>query len=115
MSAAWVFGISFTVASLVAGASLGHDADGGWSYPMACCKGTMIGGDCQVVPSNRVARSKRGFSVTINPGDHPLATRSHEFFIPYGNEMPSGNKHYHICLHPTEDDVNCFFAPPDGV
>ncbi|EHK79396.1 hypothetical protein SM0020_03470 [Sinorhizobium meliloti CCNWSX0020] len=21
---------------------------------------------------------------------------------------------FHICIHPTQDHMNCFFAPPDG-
>ncbi|PDT41272.1 MULTISPECIES: hypothetical protein [Sinorhizobium] len=92
-----------------------HQAGGGWAYPPACCKANDLGGDCAAIPASDVSKARRGFSVTLRPGDHPLATRSHWFFIPYGDEIPSGDGDYHICLHPTEDDLNCFFAPPDTV
>ena len=59
-------------------------------------------------------KRRHGYSVSLYPGDHALATRRHRFVIAYGDEMPSGDSDYHICLHPTEDHVNCFFAPPDG-
>jgi hypothetical protein len=92
-----------------------HQAGSGWTYPPACCKDEDLGGDCAAIPSSDVRKGTRGFSVTLLPGDHHLATRSHRFFIPYGDEIPSGDGNYHICLHPTEDNLNCFFAPPDNV
>ncbi|MDP9813833.1 hypothetical protein J2W42_006709 [Rhizobium tibeticum] len=106
--------IAFT-AALAADGSSAHDAPSGWSYPLACCKSSAVGGDCEAVPDGRVTKGRRGFRVIIHPGDHHLATHNHLFVIPYGDEMPSGDKDYHIRLHPTERDVNCFFAPPDGV
>ncbi|CAN7650053.1 hypothetical protein LJR257_004788 [Ensifer adhaerens] len=75
---------------------------------------TMTGGDCEAIPAPDIMRGARGFSVFLHAGDHHLATRPHMFFIPYGDEIPSGDGRYHICLHPTEDNVNCFFAPPDS-
>lgn len=36
------------------------------------------------------------------------------FLIPYGNELPSGDDNFHICLYPNEYHVNCFFAPSQG-
>ena len=92
-----------------------HQAGSAWTYPLACCRGKDLGGDCDAIPAAGVRKGTRGFSVTLRPGDHPLATRNHWFFIPYGNEIPSGDGDYHICLHPTEDNVNCFFAPPDTI
>ena len=91
-----------------------HQPNEKWTYPPACCRGTEIGGDCQRLPDGRVAKQRHGYSVLLYPGDHPLTSKQHRFFIPYGNEMPSGDGDFHICLHPTEDHVNCFFAPPDG-
>jgi hypothetical protein len=102
-------------AVVAASDSDGHDALSGWSHPLACCKSSAVGGDCETIPDGRVTKGPRGFRVIIRPGDHHLATHSHLLFVPYGDEMPSGDKNFHICLHPTEHDVNCFFAPPDGV
>jgi len=91
-----------------------HQPNEKWTYPPACCKGTEIGGDCQRIPDGQVIKRRHGYSVALYPGDHRLVTRRHRFFIPYGDEIPSGDSDFHICLHPTEDHVNCFFAPPDG-
>ncbi|WYL52385.1 hypothetical protein WHT83_17760 [Aminobacter sp. P9b] len=91
-----------------------HGADTGWTYPPACCKGDPAGGDCQRIPNAAVKTRPNGFVVTLYPGDHRRITRRQTFLIPYGNEIASGDRDYHICLHPTEEDVNCFFAPPDG-
>jgi hypothetical protein len=91
-----------------------HQPNEKWTYPPACCRGSDIGGDCQSIPDGQVTKGKHGYSVILHPGDHWLATREHRFFIPYGDEIPSGDGDFHICLHPTEEHVNCFFAPPDG-
>ncbi|KQV37646.1 MULTISPECIES: hypothetical protein [unclassified Rhizobium] len=104
-----------TFAAIVVGAIASgeaHQANSGWTYPPACCKAHAIGGDCEAIPARDVTLGPYGFSVFLQTGDHHLATRSHRFFIPYGDEMRSGDGQYHICLHPTESDVNCFFAPP---
>jgi hypothetical protein len=90
-----------------------HQADSGWNPP-ACCKAHDLGGDCEAIPAQDISRGPRGFSVFLHAGDHHLATKPHLFFIPYGDEIPSGDGRYHICLHPTENDVNCFFSPPDS-
>ncbi|WP_225191689.1 hypothetical protein [Sinorhizobium alkalisoli] len=92
----------------------GHYTERGWAYPPACCKGSNQGGDCQRIPGGTVRKGKHGFLVILGPGDHYRVTREHMFLIPYGDEIPSGDGDYHICLHPTEDHMNCFFAPPDG-
>ncbi len=100
------------LASLTADA---HTMVTGWAYPPACCRGSELGGDCERIPDASVSKGQRGFSITLRPGDHHLVTREHRFKIPYGDEIPSGDSDYHICLHPTEHHMNCFFAPPDGV
>lgn len=108
--------ISFTVMSIgLVVPSHAHQTSSDWTYPPACCNGNDVGGDCDAIPSRVVSKGRRGFSVILQPGDHHLATRSHKFFIPYGDEIPSGDGNYHICLHPTEDNLNCFFAPPENV
>lgn len=92
-----------------------HEAANRWTYPFACCKGDPEDGDCQRIPYAAVKNRPNGFVVTLYPGDHHRITRRHKFLIPYGNEIVSGDRDYHLCLHPTEEDVNCFFAPPEGV
>jgi hypothetical protein len=87
---------------------------GGWTYPLACCRGDHAGGDCERIPNSAVRAGSRGFSVVLEPGDHHLVTRRQAFLVPYGNEIPSGDGDFHICLHPSEDHMNCFFAPPYG-
>ncbi|MBY2936179.1 hypothetical protein ELH75_36050 [Rhizobium leguminosarum] len=91
-----------------------HEAKSGWTYPPACCKAQGLDGDCEAIPTQDISRGPRGFSVLLHAGDHHLVTKPHLFFIPYGDEIPSGDGRYHICLHPTENDVNCFFSPPDS-
>ena len=96
-------------------ASEAHHAGSGWKYPPACCNGQTTGGDCEAIPSSDVTIGPRGYLVFIHPGDHHLATRSHQFFIPYGKELPSGDLQFHICLYPNENSLRCFFAPPNDV
>lgn len=105
-----------TLASISLGVvgSAAHQATTGWTYSPACCKARHVGGDCEAIPTPDVTRGGQGFSVRLRAGDHHLATRPHLFWIPYGDEIPSGDGQYHLCLHPTEDHVNCFFAPPDS-
>jgi hypothetical protein len=91
-----------------------HQPNEKWTYPPACCRGNDVGGDCQRIPDGQVSKGRHGYAVILHPGDHWQATREHRFFIPYGDEIPSGDGDFHICLHPTEEHVNCFFEPPDG-
>ncbi|WEX86354.1 hypothetical protein PZN02_002632 [Sinorhizobium garamanticum] len=110
--------ISFVAAAAIVGfPSYGdaHPARSGWTYPRACCQGSEVGGDCERIPGASVRKGPHGFSIILHPGDHHLVTKDHMFQIPYGDEIPSGDSDFHICLHPTEDHMNCFFAPPDGV
>lgn len=106
---------AMAISAGLVGRAAAHDAESGWTYPPACCKAHQLHGDCDAIPTPSVRLGRRGFSVFLHAGDHPLATRPHLFFIPYGDEIPSGDDRYHICLHPSENDVNCFFAPPGSV
>jgi len=90
-----------------------HDATAGWAYPQACCHGDMTTGECQSIPSRTVRGNGRGWVVVLDPGDHRKVTRRQRYFIPYGDEIPSRDGDYHICLHPGEEHENCFFVPPD--
>lgn len=104
----------------VAGSSLpavgnAHHTQRQWKYPPACCRGNEVGGDCEPIPGAEIKKGRKGFSVHLHPGDHHAATREHLFFVPYGNELPSGDSDFHICLHPNEDYLDCFFAPPADI
>jgi hypothetical protein len=85
-----------------------------WSYPPACCSGDAHSGDCERIPLTSVRIDRSGYAVVLNPGDHHLVTGRHRYFIPHGSEIPSGDGDFHICLHPSEREVNCFFAPSGG-
>lgn len=89
-----------------------HPFRSGWTYLPACCRGSEAGGDCERIPGASVRKGPRGI---LHPGDHHLVTKDHIFQVPYGGEIPSGDSDFHICLHPTEDHMNCFFAPPPMV
>jgi hypothetical protein len=111
---------SLTGLLLVAGLALpggadAHQAASAWTYPPACCKGDAGGGDCQQIPATTVRTGPHGFVVQLFPGDHHLVTKRQVYLIPYGDQITSGDGNFHICLHPTEDHANCFFAPPDGM
>ncbi len=105
-----------------------HQSGSGWTYPLSCCNGKDFGGDCEAIPRSQVWKGPNGFSVILHPGDHHLVTRNQLFLIPYGDESPSGDGDFHICLQPTDEPteadgigqggryrMNCFFAPPDDV
>lgn len=91
-----------------------HHAGKNWTYPAACCRGDHSGGDCRRVPFGRVTERRNGYTIRLFPGDFPDITRHHTFVVPFGDELPSGDRDFHICLYPSEDHVNCFFAPPPG-
>lgn len=84
-----------------------------WTYPPACCNGDEADGDCQRIPTRTVRRGPDGFAVYLKPGDHPRVTHDNFYFVPYDATIPSEDGRYHICLYPTEEHENCFFAPPD--
>ena len=72
-------------------------------------------GDCQSIPYATVTPRPNGFVVLLGPGDHNRVTHQDRYFVPYDSVLPSQDHDYHICLHPTEEDANCFFAPPDSM
>ncbi|QRM56207.1 hypothetical protein [Sinorhizobium sp. BG8] len=101
----------FLMLPALATTAMSHDPDG-WKYPLACCRGSEVDGDCHSIPDGDVMQGRRGYFILLRRGDHPKATRDHQFFVPYGDEIPSGDGAYHACLHPGEEHLNCFFAPP---
>lgn len=99
---------------LFAAAADAHHAPSGFVYEPYCCNGNDESGDCQKIASETVQPSGDGYQVTLQPGDHRLATRKHVFLIPQSKAMNSPDGAYHLCLFPNEDTVRCFYAPPIG-
>lgn len=98
--------------SVMAAPASAHQAASGWRYPKACCHGDIEHGECQAIPERAVTENGGGWSIVLEPGDHRKVTHRNRYFVPYGSEIPSGDRNYHICLHPTEEHENCFFVPP---
>ena len=44
-----------------------------------------------------------------------LLIKTDTYFAPYDSVIPSGNDNFHICLHPTEEHANWFFAPAHAI
>ena len=68
-----------------------------------------------MIPSLAVTPRPDGYVVILRPGDHRKVTHQNRYFVPYDVVLPSGDDHFHICLHPTEEDENRFFAPADAM
>lgn len=83
-------------------------------YDAVCCNGNSMSGDCQEVPASTVRPIMGGYQITLNPGNHRLVTRIHVFQIEQSKVRPSPDGQYHVCLYPTEDHLQCFYAPPPG-
>lgn len=96
----------------------GHTAHSGQVYDQACCRSTADahGGDCHPLPDGTVRATAEGWLVSIKPGDHPLATKAHQWVIPYKSAKirPATDGQFHICLWPTEGDDRCLYVPPSG-
>ncbi|RWA69386.1 hypothetical protein [Mesorhizobium sp.] len=108
-------GVIVTAAALEDGAVYAHMADSGWTYPLACCHGDQASGECQKIPSMTVTPRQDGYVVILRPGDHRKVTHQNRYFVPYDVVIPSGDDNFHICLHPTEEHENCFFAPANAM
>ncbi|WP_245464659.1 MULTISPECIES: hypothetical protein [unclassified Mesorhizobium] len=90
-----------------------HKADSGWTYPPACCHGDPMTGECSSIPGTTVTPTPDGYVIILRPGDHRRVTHQDRYFVPYDSVIPSGDDDFHICLHPTEEHENCFFAPAE--
>jgi hypothetical protein len=112
---AGLVGVIATAAALGDVAAFAHSADTGWTYPPACCHGDPIAGECGKIPSITVTPRPDGYVIILRPGDHQKVTHQDRYFVPYDSVIPSGDDNFHICLHPTEEDENCFFAPADAI
>lgn len=92
-----------------------HSARSNWTYPPACCHGDPVIGECDTIPSTTVPPRPDGYVIILRPGDHHRVTRPNRYFVPYDAVIPSGDDNFHICLHPTEEHENCFFAPSEAM
>jgi hypothetical protein len=83
---------------LCAGAQA-HQAPAGWDYAKECCSDT----DCAPVPEGAIREAPGGWSVTIEPGTHPMVPKGAVplvTFIPHGDARVriSGDEHRHACV-----------------
>ena len=108
-------GVIATAAALPGGVASAHDPNRNWGYPPACCHGDPVTGDCGKIPSATVTPRPDGYVIILGPGDHHKVTHRNRYFVPYDAVIPSGDDNFHICLHPTEEHENCFFAPADAI
>ncbi|MDG4908694.1 hypothetical protein P9228_19910 [Mesorhizobium sp. WSM4898] len=104
--------IVVTAAVLYGSLALAHSSRS-WTYPPACCHGDSATGECGKIPASTVTPRPDGYVIILRPGDHGRVTHQNRYFVPYDVVIPSGDDNFHICLHPTEEDENCFFAPAD--
>lgn len=108
-------GVIATAAALEDGSASAHSAHSNWTYPPACCHGDPVTGECAKIPSTTVTPRPDGYVIILRPGDHHRVTHQDRYFVPYDAVIPSGDDNFHICLHPTEEDENCFFAPSEAM
>ncbi|MFD2053790.1 hypothetical protein ACFSQT_12050 [Mesorhizobium calcicola] len=108
-------GVIATAAVLEDFSVFAHNAEAGWTYPPACCHGDLTTGECGKIPGSSVTPGPEGYVVILRPGDHQKVTHQDRYFVPYDAVIPSGDDNFHICLHPTEEHENCFFAPEEAM
>ncbi|MGN6552004.1 MAG: hypothetical protein ACTHJ3_19220 [Pararhizobium sp.] len=105
--------LSLSVFLLASGAAA-HDSPGGMAYDPMCCNGDGEHGDCAPIPSRDVSIGKSGYHIALSPGDHPGVHVPHVFTEPFQSARTSTDGRYHACLYPTENQLRCFYAPPQG-
>ncbi len=96
-----------------------HEALNGMKFHPMCCNGNAVNGDCHHIPTSAVRAMTDGYEVTLKPGDHPLVTKPHVFFVAYKDVRRTGDDgmvpdQYYACLYPTEDTLRCLYVPPEG-
>jgi hypothetical protein len=101
-----IFALALTIAA-PAGA---HQSSKGMHYDSWCCNG----GDCAEIPAKAVKAEGNTLIITLNPGDHPLVTRTHVYRFDARNVKQSQDGEYHACLWPTEDKMRCLYKPPEA-
>ncbi len=95
------------LAALLAGPVAAHD----W-YDGDCCSGH----DCAPVSPSAVVVTRDGYAVTLNPGDHPLVTRTIRATVPFASPdaRPSQDGNWHACVHPGRAALLCLYVPGAG-
>ena len=108
------------VAALLAGPVGAHS----W-YDPDCCSAK----DCAPIPAATVTITGDGYTVTLNPGDHFLATKPLTAFFAHGDEnlRPSADGDWHACVIPksnpgdwytpgpqSEEYIKCLYVPGAG-
>lgn len=104
----------FAFVLLVAASADAHHAPSGMAYDPWCCNGNETTGDCAPIPSRDVRVTKDGYRIVIQPGDHPGVHVTHVFWESFAAARISTDGQYHACLFPTEYQLRCFYAPPQG-
>lgn len=116
MTARTLLAMSAAVFLLLGLPAQAHEAPSGWRYDEACCSGF----DCAPVPDEAVREAPGGFSVVIQPGEHPMLRPGHEpmaIFVPHGDPRirPSGDGQKHACISMGGGYLYCLYLPPGGV
>lgn len=91
-------------------------------YDSDCCSSN----DCAPIPATAVQITDQGYQVTLNPGDHPLATKPLTAFFAFDDEdmRPSLDGEWHACVIPksaptsyytpgpaSEEYIKCLYVP----
>lgn len=105
-----VLGVAIAFASMADA----HHAPSGMAYDPWCCNGDGNTGDCAPIPSRDVRITREGYLIRLQPGDHPGVHVSHVFLQAFSAARISSDGRYHACLFPTEYQLRCFYAPPQG-
>jgi hypothetical protein len=87
----------------------------GWSYNESCCCTT---GWCAPIPHGAVRTTPDGYVVTLRPGEHPRASATVSFLVPFRQAGTSPNGSYHACGSTWATDggsLRCLLVPPGGV
>ena len=94
-------------------------------YDADCCSAK----DCAPIPAQTVVITVDGYTVTLNPGDHFLATKPLTAFFPHGDDnlRPSADGDWHACVIPksnpggwytpgpqSEEYIKCLYVPGAG-
>lgn len=90
-----------------------HQAPSGlWTYDPVCCSNK----DCAPIPAGAVSVVPGvGYRIRLNPGEHAMVTSPIEHIVRFQSALPSGDNEWHACLFPNQDNMRCFYAPPQGM